>query len=184
MGASGWGGARRVGVLPIALALGLAGLVGFGIARWAARPVAKEPAVASEPRPAPARSAPPSTFAPPDAASLPPATAPAPTIPSAAATSAPPARTDPSRAAASSAPGTAQPRTATDPRAPVPVPPALVPETNYALQAVTEQDGQPVAIVNGQLVRVGDVLEGARILRIEPEAVEIEKNGRRIVLSF
>ena len=49
---------------------------------------------------------------------------------------------------------------------------------------MSEQDGQPVAIVNGQLVRVGDVLDGARVLRIEPEAVELEKAGRRILLAF
>jgi hypothetical protein len=57
-------------------------------------------------------------------------------------------------------------------------------ETTYTLQAVTEQDGQPVAIVNGQLVRVGDVVEGAHVLRIDAEAVQLEKDGRRIVIGF
>ena len=66
-----------------------------------------------------------------------------------------------------------------------PVPSTLVPAAPaFALQAVAEQDGQPVAIVNGQLVRVGDLVGGARVLRIEREEVELERDGRRLVLTF
>ena len=54
----------------------------------------------------------------------------------------------------------------------------------FALEAVADQDGHPVAIVNGQLVRVGDLVDGARVLRIDPEEVELEQDGRRLVLKF
>ena len=81
---------------------------------------------------------------------------------------------------------------AAGPRAPVVGPAAPVPEAPapaeaapaFALQAVADQDGQPVAIVNGQLVRVGDLVGGARVLRIEREEVELEQDGRRLVLTF
>jgi hypothetical protein len=49
---------------------------------------------------------------------------------------------------------------------------------------VADQEGHPVAIVNGQLVRVGDLVDGARVVRIDPERVELEQAGRRLVLTF
>jgi len=81
------------------------------------------------------------------------------------------------------------PRAADPPaaRAPVPTPEAAAPPKaapEFALQAVADQDGHPVAIVNGQLVRVGDLVDGARVLRIDPEEVELEQGGRRLVLTF
>ena len=64
-------------------------------------------------------------------------------------------------------------------------PPPVAPvQPTFMLQAVTEQDGHPVAIVNGQLVRVGDTIEGAEVVRIDAQAVELTKDGRRIVVSF
>lgn len=45
--------------------------------------------------------------------------------------------------------------------------PALV------LQAISERDSRPIAVINDQLVREGDVLEGVRILRIGAESVEV-----------
>jgi hypothetical protein len=82
-----------------------------------------------------------------------------------------------------------QPRAADPPApgAPVPTPEAVAPPPAapaFALQAVAEQDGHPVAIVNGQLVRVGDLVDGARVLRIDPEQVELDQGGRRLVLTF
>jgi hypothetical protein len=73
------------------------------------------------------------------------------------------------------------------PAAPVPTPEVAAPPKAapaFALQAVADQDGHPVAIVNGQLVRVGDLVDGARVLRIDPEEVELEQGGRRLVLTF
>jgi hypothetical protein len=179
-----------VGLVPIVLAVAVAGLVGFGIARWAARPVPTgsgtvEPgaSVTSPTALPPAAPAAPITFAPSVVQDTQPASAPAPP-----ATSAAPAGTESARAGALPAPARPSERSAREGqpagRAPAAVEPATPVEPAYALQAVTEQDGQPVAIVNGQLVRVGDVLEGGRIVRIQADAVEIEKDGRRIVLGF
>jgi hypothetical protein len=52
------------------------------------------------------------------------------------------------------------------------------------LQAITEQDGQPVAMVNGRLVRVGDVVNGARVVRIGAAEIEVEIDGRRLTVTF
>jgi hypothetical protein len=86
--------------------------------------------------------------------------------------------------ALSGLPRAAEPLT---PAAPAPAPEAAAPPRAapaFALEAVADQDGHPVAIVNGQLVRVGDLVDGARVLRIDPEEVELEKDGRRLVLTF
>jgi hypothetical protein len=52
------------------------------------------------------------------------------------------------------------------------------------LQAVSEQEGHPVAIVSGQLVRVGDRIGSATVVRIGPLEVELETAGQRRVLKF
>ncbi len=52
------------------------------------------------------------------------------------------------------------------------------------LNAISEQDGRPVAIVNGRLVREGDSFEGVRILHIRETQVEVEVRGQRRVLTF
>lgn len=65
--------------------------------------------------------------------------------------------------------------------------PSLAPDTGgeaLQLQAISEQDGQPVAMLSGRLVREGDSFEGVRIVRIGPAEVEIEVQGRRRVLRF
>lgn len=43
----------------------------------------------------------------------------------------------------------------------------------FVLQAISERDGQPIAIINDQLVRAGDRLAGMRVMKIGTEAVEI-----------
>lgn len=178
VGASGWGAGRRLHVLPIAAALGAAGLAGFLVAQWAQRPKVETASGASTPsasHPVPAATAASTSLAP---ASVPPPAAPpatylAPSLPAvrtAAPAAAPPISTQPRSAvpqptpAAAEAPGAVQP--------------------TYTLNAVTEQGGQPVAIVNGQLVRVGDMVEGAEVVRIGAQEVELTKDGRRIVVSF
>lgn len=52
------------------------------------------------------------------------------------------------------------------------------------LQAVTERDGRPLAIVNGRLVREGDAFDGIRILRIGAAEIEVEVGGRRRTVGF
>ena len=177
VGASGWAAGRRARVLPIAAALAAAGVLGFLAAQWAQRPKAETTsAPVATSRPAAAGAAP-ASAAP---ASVPPQAAPP-------ATYLPPAMPAVSRPAPLAvAQGTAehaQARAAEAvPAAGEPAPAAV--EPTYVLQAVTQQDGQPVAIVNGQLVRVGDTVEGAQVLRIDAQLIELQKDGRRIVVSF
>ena len=52
------------------------------------------------------------------------------------------------------------------------------------LQAVSERDGQPIAIINDRLVRVGDEVEGQRVLAIRADEVDLEVQGRRTTLRF
>src|SRR6185436_11893201 len=50
------------------------------------------------------------------------------------------------------------------------------------LSAISELNGQKVAIVNGRLVREGDSYGGVHVLRIG--VGEVEVGGRRFVLTF
>lgn len=53
------------------------------------------------------------------------------------------------------------------------------------LQAISERDSRPIAVINEHLVREGDVLDGVRILSIGPETVDILlENGRKDTLRF
>jgi hypothetical protein len=52
------------------------------------------------------------------------------------------------------------------------------------LQAISHQDGVPVAVVNDRLVREGDSFDGIRVVRIGAAEVEIEVRGRRRVVRF
>ena len=53
-----------------------------------------------------------------------------------------------------------------------------------SLQAISAQDGHPVAILNDRLVREGDSFDGIRVVRIGADEVEIEVHGRRRVVKF
>lgn len=52
------------------------------------------------------------------------------------------------------------------------------------LQAISERDGQPVALVNDRLLRVGDEVDGAKVLAIRGTEVDVEVHGRRATLHF
>lgn len=54
----------------------------------------------------------------------------------------------------------------------------------FTLQAISERDGRPVTIINDRMLREGDSFDGARVVRIAPDAVELEVAGRRVVLRF
>lgn len=56
--------------------------------------------------------------------------------------------------------------------------------TSFQLQAISAQDGHPVAILNDRLVREGDSFNGVQVLRIGAEEVEIEVAGHRRVVKF
>jgi hypothetical protein len=52
------------------------------------------------------------------------------------------------------------------------------------LQAISERDGQPIAIINDHLVHVGDEVDGMRVLAIRAAEVDVEVRGRRATLRF
>ena len=70
------------------------------------------------------------------------------------------------------------PAAAPSPLAPRPADPEL------RLQAISEREGQPIAIINDHLVRVGDEVDGIRVLAIRGAEVDVEVRGRRTTLRF
>jgi hypothetical protein len=52
------------------------------------------------------------------------------------------------------------------------------------LNAISHQDGRPVAILNDRLVREGDAFDGIRVLRIGEAEIEVEVGGVRRVIGF
>jgi len=52
------------------------------------------------------------------------------------------------------------------------------------LQAISARDGQPVAIINDHLVRIGDEFDGVRVLAIREAEVDVEVRGQRATLRF
>jgi len=173
---------RRRGWLAIAGLTALAALVGAAL--WLGRP-GPAPATAEVPPDPPA-----------DVAEVPsPAAGPAPTpfaaeqvkdagaraelrrvpeVPAAAATASP--------AGESPGPAPVAPSDTVERPSPEPSPRALGPP--FRLEAISRRDGEPVAILNGRLVREGDRLGTARIVRIGELEVEIEVDGIRSVLAF
>jgi hypothetical protein len=67
---------------------------------------------------------------------------------------------------------------------PTPAMPATPPPPAFVLQAISERNGQPIAIINDHLVRVGDEVDGMRVLEIRGAEVDIEVRGRRSTLRF
>jgi len=124
--------------------------------------------------------------------SRPPSANPAPVaVASAATTSTPPAATlaaAPYVSAPAHAPAPAGPAVVRTPRAHPTSPPRATPAaaSAFVLQAITEQDGIPVALINERVLRVGEGFDGMRVLRISPTEVEIqvEATGARQVLAF
>jgi hypothetical protein len=54
----------------------------------------------------------------------------------------------------------------------------------FTLQAISEKDGHTVALINDRLLREGDAIDGARVITIAADSVELEIGGRRVVLRF
>ena len=67
------------------------------------------------------------------------------------------------------------------PRAPSPSPAG---EIELRLNAISQQDGRPVAVLNDRVVREGDVFEGIHVIRIGEAEVEVEVNGKRRMVRF
>jgi hypothetical protein len=62
--------------------------------------------------------------------------------------------------------------------------PAAEPADGLLLQAISERDGKPIAVLNSRLVHEGDRFDGVTVVRIGTDEVEIEVQGRRRVLRF
>lgn len=94
-------------------------------------------------------------------------------------------------AVAASAPAAPQPVTAPAP-APIataaPVVAAQAPKPAeppvFKLQAIFFRLNNPSAVINGKTIRKGDILDGAKILDIQRNAVELELSGARQTLSL
>ncbi len=162
VGAVPWEGVRRrrASVLVFAL-VALLVLLGIALGVWmlgraprASRAEASAPGAAAKPTTSPTVPGPP-----PSAATTP---------------SAPPARR-----LALPEPEPAGARTAAEP-APAAAPPRSGPQLN----AISRQDGRPVAVIDGRLMREGDSVDGVRVLRIGETEVEIEIRGRQRTLRF
>jgi hypothetical protein len=162
VGAVPWQGVRRRHSPFLALALaGLLALAALTLgAWWLSR---KQPTRVSVAPPAPpaARAATDGT-APPSATAM-------------------PASAPPERRLTLPQPGTngAAPLAASGPRHAVPTP-----RNSPQLNAISQQDGKPVAVIDGRLVREGDSVGGIRVLRIGETEVEVEVHGQRRTLRF
>jgi hypothetical protein len=174
VGAVPWGGGRS-GRRP-ALVLAAAGLVAVAVVGWwrlrPTPPPTTAPAAVASPSPSPSA---PSPEAPDVAASkVVPAPVPPPRRPAVPPSSEAPAE---GNAPAETPPATAaaHPATAVEP----PGAPA-----DLRLNAISQRDGRPVALVNDRLVFEGDSFDGVTIVRIGEAEVEVEIRGRRRVLRF
>ena len=176
VGSVPWG-ARARSRLPLAAALAGTGLVALvALALWPrdrpARPAAAPSPVASAPALAPA------TPAVPPAPAVPRAAAPPPegrrlSVPSAAV--GPAEIPSPGSAPAEEEASTTSP---SPPRTEAPAPDDL------HLNAISQRDGRPVALINDRLLFEGDSFDGVKILRIGETEVEVEVRGKRRVLRF
>jgi hypothetical protein len=160
----------RLLTLAVAFLTVAVGVLGFALWR---RTVPAPSAVTSVLRPTPAP-----TIAPPEQAPVAAVVAPSPSIVPEPPTPAP----SPSPAAQTKAPRAGKPAT------PRPAPAAEATPApkkgELHLNAISRQNGQPVALLNDRLVREGDVFDGVRVIHIGESSIEVEVDGRRKTVGF
>ncbi|MFN8093733.1 MAG: hypothetical protein U0599_16240 [Vicinamibacteria bacterium] len=185
LGAVPWGErqARRTSLV-VGATLGVLGVFALGglATWWLLRPTpapapgvvaaTAQPAlpVPAAPAPAAATQAPPSLPA-----------NPAPRATFAAPVTAPAPASEPAREPAAPAPAAAPAAPAAPAAA---APPAPSASSDLRLTAISQRDGQPVALLNDRLVRAGDSFDGIRVIRIGESEVEVEVRGQRRVIRF
>jgi hypothetical protein len=54
----------------------------------------------------------------------------------------------------------------------------------FRLQAISVRDGKPVAVLNDRLVYEGESIDGVTVVRIGEAEVELEVDGRPLIISF
>ena len=62
--------------------------------------------------------------------------------------------------------------------------PPAEPGADLLLQAISERDGKPIAVLNSRVVHEGDRFDGVTVVRIGTDEVEIEVQGHRRTLRF
>lgn len=60
----------------------------------------------------------------------------------------------------------------------------IVPATNHRLSGIMHGPRGPSAIVNGRSLRVGQTIEGAKVLRINTRSVVLQTGDRQIILRL
>jgi len=65
-----------------------------------------------------------------------------------------------------------------------PAPSPQAPQPRFRLQAISVRDGKPVAVLNDRMVYEGDSFDGVSVVRIGETEVELEIDGRRVVVGF
>lgn len=58
------------------------------------------------------------------------------------------------------------------------------PRPRFRLQAISRRDGRPVAVLNDRLVYEGESFDGVSVVRIGEAEIELEVDGRRVVIGF
>jgi len=167
------------GAVLVAGALALGGAAG---AVWLARrpepPTASSRSAAVQPATSQSETAP--------ATGQPAVVAPAGTTPNRprAARGTPPAPAEPGDEASRESETAAATPTETPAEIPARKPARQGPAPDFELQAISAQNGHPVAVLNDHLVREGDTFDDVRVLRIGADEVEIEVAGRRRIVKF
>ena len=177
MAATPWPSSARSGTATVVFALIGAMAIGGGAMYWLLRPTPAPVSVASPPQPEVITA----TTAPRQAAET---LASRPTAPEVATAPA-------SRATPDETPSTGVSRNPTPvPTARADTPAAATPPATplfsapFTLEAISSRDGAPIAIINGRLLREGDVTDGVTVVKIGTESVEIEVKGVRQVIRF
>lgn len=58
------------------------------------------------------------------------------------------------------------------------------PQANFSLDSIMIGDGKRLAVINGQMVREGQSLEQARVVKVTPDRVVLSVNGQQRVLRW
>jgi hypothetical protein len=59
--------------------------------------------------------------------------------------------------------------------------PMVMPD--FVIQGIVWNTDRPQAIVSGQVIKVGDIIEGLEVLNIAKEGITVDFNGRRILIK-
>ena len=72
---------------------------------------------------------------------------------------------------------------ATQPKTqPAPLP--VVDTSRFSISGIMYGDGNSTAIINGYFVKAGESVEGAKIIKINPQSVELEISGQRVTIRM